>query len=58
MAEAFVTTFNPIRFPTPEPRSRASITGSNTRIPGWAIAHRMHHFNRPRVRCNGIISNP
>jgi hypothetical protein len=41
MAEAFVTTFNPIRFPTPEPRSRASITGSNTRIPGWAIAHRI-----------------
>src|ERR1700722_16276340 len=54
-----------IRFPTPEPRSRASITGwrittLNTRIPGWAIAHpgsTLHRFNKPRVRSNGVNSS-
>jgi len=53
------------RFMTPEPRSHGSITGwrittLNTRIPGWAIAHRestLHHFNKPRVRSNGGNSN-
>ena len=52
------------RFMTPEPRSHGSITGwrittLNTRIPGWAIAHRestLHHFNKPRVRSNGVNS--
>jgi hypothetical protein len=53
-----------IRFPRPEPRSRASITGwrittLNARIPAWATAHRgstLHHFNKPSVRSNGVNS--
>ena len=59
MAEAFVKTFKrdvsvSIRFRTPKPRSRQSITGwkitsLNTRIPGRASAHRdntLHHFQQ------------
>jgi hypothetical protein len=54
-----------IQFPMPEPRSRASITGwriatRNIRISDWAAAHRgstLYHFNKPRVRSNGVNSN-
>ena len=55
-----------MRFPTPEARSRASITGwrittLNTHTPVWATAHRgstLHHSNQPRVRSNGVNSRP
>jgi hypothetical protein len=68
MAEAFVKTFklDHIRINSlPDARIALAridhwrITTLNTRIPGWAIAHRestLHHFNKPRVRSNRVNS--
>jgi transposase InsO family protein len=68
MAEAFVKTFKRdyVRInPLPDARTALSRIDhwmedyKNTRIPGWATAHRestLRHFNKPRVRSNGVNS--
>ena len=63
MAEAFVKTFKRdyVRINS-LPDARTALSRIDHWIehpfPGWLSPIALHHFNRPRVRCNGIISNP